>query len=318
MLREIGGYIEFETYHGSLFHDEAIKLNYARYCLEYVLEKKKIKKILIPKLLCNSVADVCKKQNVEICYYSVGIDFLPIDVQPQDDEWIYLVNYYGQLENDIIRHYKSTFGGRIILDNVQAFFRKPIEGIDTIYTCRKYFGVPDGAFLYMGDWCDTELEQDFSSEKMSYILGRYEQDASNFYPLYVASEETISHCGKKRMSALTENILRSLDYEQIKKRRKENYDYLFEEFKGINKLQLNKIDDAYMYPLYINEGSYIRKQLQDIKIYVPIIWPDLFARCSENELEYDMAKNILPLPIDHRYGLDDMEYVAKNVKNLLQ
>lgn len=35
----------------------------------------------------------------------------------------------------------------IILDNTQSFFQKPISGIDTIYSCRKYFGVPDGAYL---------------------------------------------------------------------------------------------------------------------------------------------------------------------------
>ena len=36
----------------------------------------------------------------------------------------------------------------------------------------------------------------------------------------------------------------------------------------------------------------IRKQLQAKKIFIPILWPAVFKLCDENELEYDMAKNI--------------------------
>ena len=45
-------------------------------------------------------------------------------------------------------------GKNVIIDNVQAYFQRPIEGFDTLYSCRKYFGVPDGAVLYT----DLEIE----------------------------------------------------------------------------------------------------------------------------------------------------------------
>ena len=34
---------------------------------------------------------------------------------------------------------------------------------------------------------------------------------------------------------------------------------------------------------------------------------------SEGELEFDMAKNILPIPVDQRYGIEDMEYIVEEV-----
>ena len=61
-----------------------------------------------------------------------------------EDVFLYLINYYGQLEKNYV---EELFAGhkRIIVDNAQDFFCKPIDGVDTIYTCRKFFGVPDGA-----------------------------------------------------------------------------------------------------------------------------------------------------------------------------
>lgn len=57
----------------------------------------------------------------------------------------------------------------------------------------------------------------------------------------------------------------------------------------------------------------IRKQLQAKKIFIPILWPAVFKLCDENELEYDMAKNILPLPVDQRYKKTDMDYIIKQI-----
>ena len=37
----------------------------------------------------------------------------------------------------------------------------------------------------------------------------------------------------------------------------------------------------------------------------------------ENSLEYDLAKNILPLPIDQRYDIEDMEIILKELNKCL-
>ena len=73
-----------------------------------------------------------------------------------------------------------------------------------------------------------------------------------------------------------------------------------------------------MYPLYIENGAEVRKQLQAKKIFIPTLWPAVFNLCKENELEYDMAKNILPIPVDQRYGIDDMDYLLEEVYKCLK
>ena len=71
-----------------------------------------------------------------------------------------------------------------------------------------------------------------------------------------------------------------------------------------------------MYPLLLENGVEVRKKLLQKKIYIPTLWPDVLEWCGEDETEYQMAKNILPLPIDQRYGVEDMEYLQEMIKNV--
>lgn len=143
-MREICGYIELDTFTGEMLHDDGIKLNCGRNALEYLIISKGIKKLLFPKFMCDSCDEILRRNNISVRYYSIGIDFKPLNVYRDEDEFLYIVNYYGQLSND----YLLSLGDNVIVDNAQAYFNEPIDGADTIYTCRKFFGVPDGAILY--------------------------------------------------------------------------------------------------------------------------------------------------------------------------
>lgn len=313
---EIGGYIEFTQFNGSIFHDDAIALNSGRNCLAYLIESRNIKRIAIPKFLCDSVSDICKKYNLDIRYYSIGKDFLPQILQHEDGEWIYLVNYYGQIDNNQIVKFKQKYEN-IIVDNVQAFFQMPLGDTDTIYTCRKFFGVPDGAFLYTDKKLNCDLENDVSMNRISHLLGRLEENANKHYSEYIINEEAFINLPIRKMSLLTENLLRSIDYKIVQITRERNFLYLDNKLGVYNKLKLQVPVGAFMYPLYLANGADIRKKLQEEKIYIPTLWPDVFDVCNESDLEYDMAKNILPIPCDQRYSLEDMEYMVSEVEKCL-
>ena len=115
----------------------------------------------------------------------------------------------------------------------------------------------------------------------------------------------------KKMSRLTENLLHGIDYELIRRRRTENFACLHEKLRSMNRLTLMIPDGAFMYPLYVSNGDRIRKELQREKIYIPTLWPSVFKICEEKELEYDMAKNLLPLPVDQRYNELQMADIVK-------
>lgn len=306
-MKEIGGYIELDTYTGSMLHENAVKLNCGRNALAYILKAKQIKKIWMPKFMCDSCDLVLSSYGVETKYYSIGLDFKP-QTEQWGEEWLYVVNFYGQLSND----YLTSLGKNLIVDNAQAYFQPPIPEVDTLYTCRKFFGVTDGAILYTDQQIEI-LEQDESFERMHFILGRYERSAGEFYQEYVDNNHFFQKEPIKQMSKLTENLLHGIDYDIVRRKRTENFAYLHEILRNKNQLKLVVPDGAFMYPYYVENGFELRKKLQAEKIFIPTLWPAVFNRCNQNELEYQMAKNILPIPVDQRYGIEDMDYVIKRI-----
>lgn len=316
MMREIGGYIEFEYYHGKMLHEKAIALNCGRNCLAYLFKCRGIKKLKVPYFICNSVFNVCEREGVEKVYYHITQDFRPTpDLSLKSDEWLYLVNLYGQLSNEEIKNYVEKYE-RVIVDQANDYFAAPLPGVDSFYTCRKWFGVADGAFLYTTASLDDDLEKDESYSRMEFLLGRFERTADEFYAGYNANNNFFINEPIKRMSKLTMNILHGIDYSFVEKRRSENFAYLYERFSAVN--QLNLKPGTFMYPLMIENGTEMRRKLQMEKIYIPTLWPTVFAVADQGNEEYKMAKNILPLPIDQRYGIDDMKYMADRIYELLE
>ena len=314
-MKEIGGYIEFEHFNGEMLHEDGIKLDCGRSCLAYLIEARQIERILMPSFMCDAVFNLCDRYNVSIRFYNVGYDLKPHDIHPSKDEYLYLSNYYGQLTETDIKQYKSLFE-KVIVDNTQAYFSKPIEGVDTLYTCRKYFGVADGGILFTDASISKEIGQSESFDKMTYLLGRFERSASEYYEQSSLNNDRFENQPLLRMSMLTENLLHGIDYKFICQRREDNYNYLHNVFKGINRLSLIKPDGPFSYPLMIKEGAMeIRKRLAKEKIYIPVLWPNVLQ--GLNEIDYDLAMNILPLPCDQRYSLNEMKYLADRVNSLL-
>lgn len=314
-LKEIGGYIEFETFHGQILHENAIALNCGRNCLSYLIKSKGIKKLKIPFFICSSIIEVCDKEGVSKEFYHINNEFKPSDdLNLLEDEWLYLVNFYGQLTNEEIKKYIDRYR-RVIVDQANDYFAEPLRGVDTIYTCRKWFGVADGAFLYTDSFLDEELPLDESFGRMGFLLGRYERTASEFYSEYNSNNKFFADQPIKRMSKLTNNILRGIDYMNVKERRRQNFIYLHQQLKSINQLQIK--NGLFMYPLLVENGAAIRKKLQERKIYIPTLWPTVFDIATSNDVEYELAENILPLPIDQRYGIQEMQYMVEVIRKYL-
>lgn len=317
-MKEIGGFLELELNHGLEFHERGIALNSGRNCLRYLIRARKIKQIWLPKLLCSAISDTCLEEKVEVLYYSVDEKLRPVLTEIKDlEDWVYLINFYGQYSSDEIVSYAKKYKN-LIIDNVQAFYTKPIEGLDTIYTCRKFFGVPDGGYLYTDSRLSETLRKDESYDRLTFLAGRLERSASEFYSAYRENEQRIDELPLGKMSIVTQNLLRGIDYDQIKNVREQNFSYLHEHLRSINQLELRLLDGPYIYPLLVKGGAEIRKSLQKKKIYIPTLWPNVLEDLTRGEIEYGLAENILPLPCDQRYGEREMEYIVKQILKEIQ
>lgn len=308
-MREIGGYFELEELKGSEYYPDLIPLNTGRNALLYICQAKNIQKLYLPYFLCDCISNLCQKNMIELSFYHINAEFMPqIPKKLQNGEVLYLVNYYGQLDHKMIQQLQNLYS-RIIVDNTHAFFQSPVLGTDTIYSCRKFFGVPDGAYLKTDQKLKRFLENEKTNENMGHLLGRYEKNASEFYDEYHKSEQRFYNTPIRHMSHISHNILKAIDYDKVYKIRMKNFGYLNRALKKWNSLNIKTPERPFAYPLYHKNGIEIRKYLAERKIYIPVLWPNVLD-LKDCFLERDYAANILPIPCDQRYTEDDMKYVV--------
>ena len=314
MHKEIGGYLELERFTGSMLHEKALALSSGRACLSYLIEQRKIRKIALPDFNCDIVEAVCRAHEVKIRFYPVGADLRPKTLQTEEDEWLYLVNFYGQLSADELQRIAARVP-RLIVDNAQAYFDLPLKGVDTLYTCRKFLGVPDGGFLYT-EAPERTLPGDESRERMGFVLGRFERPAGEYFAAAAQNNDDLS-MEPKSMSELTKNLLHAVDYDRVKTKRTENFRLLHEGLGSVNGLNLRMTEGAYAYPLMLPEGQKIRKKLIEQKIFVPMLWPNVPEQQPADSEACRLAEQILPLPCDQRYGAEEMTFIIKAVRDCL-
>ncbi|MBU3014056.1 hypothetical protein KO488_04755 [Poseidonibacter lekithochrous] len=315
MIKEIGGYFELELPNGDEYHNNLMKLNSGRSCFKYILKAQKPNKVYIPNYICDSVIEPLEELNIKYEFYNIDENFEIIqDISLKEDENLFYVNYFA-LKSKYIKKLADRYSNKLIIDNTQAFFEKPLNNIDTIYSPRKFFGVCDGGYLSTNKLLNEDLEQDESYNHSIQLLGRLDKDASSFYDNYQKAEQKLINQPIKIISKLTQKILSSIDYENAKKIRRENFDFLHNKLKGINLLNIeNNLDFVpFVYPLMIEDKS-LREKLIKNKIYIAKYWNEVLERKNISEIEKSFVNKIIPLPCDNRYRLDDMNKIVEVIK----
>lgn len=310
--KEIGGYFEFEQLISKEYYSDLIAVNNARCALLYIIKAKHYRKVYLPYFLCDSVKLMLEREHIPYEEYRIDRMLLPqFERNLKSDEVLYLVNYYGYLSDSKILEMKELYGN-IVIDNAQAFFAKPVTGIDTLYSCRKFFGVPDGGYVYTDAVLNETIPEDISKDRMRHLLGRFEgRSASDYYADFCNNDESFKTMGLRRMSKLTHNILGAVDYDKVKQRREENYRILSDALGEMNRLKIQSPPGPYAYPFYMENGMKTKKALAKEKIYVATLWPNALNTGLDTEI--DLAENILPLPCDQRYSEEDMERVINTL-----
>lgn len=314
MTDAIGGYHELELREGEHYHKNALRLNTARNCFEYVLRVRKYTKVYIPYYTCEVMLEPLKKCQVDYELYHINQQLEPDqDFALQPTEAFLYTNYYG-LKQRCVERLAQQYGKQLIVDNAQAFFAKPLEGIDTLYSARKFFGVADGAYLYIDKLLDIELEQDQSYDRMIHLLKRADIGAEAGYADFRHNDDSLIGQPIKRMSNLTEKILCSIDYESVKVLRRANYMALNTQLKDTNGIyvQLDKDAVPMVYP-YLTYDNSLCHTLVSKRIYVAKYWSMDEFMSKKSNFEYQLSEMLLPLPCSQTLMLEDMKLIAKTL-----
>lgn len=312
----IGGYFSLELEEKQPYHkgENFLLLNTARNCLEYILEANDYNLVHIPYFTCEVILEPFIKLNIKFKFYSIDENLEPIfdfNSLSEKDAFLY-TNYFGIKDMYIERLSKLRIN--LIVDNAQSFFSKAIKGIHTFYSARKFLGVADGAYLYTEKHLNRTLVQDYSFSRMEHLLKRIDESAEGGYASFSENDKSLIGQPIKKMSKLTERILKSVDYEVVKSARLENFRFLHVNLRKSNQLvfDLNENMIPMVYPYWTKDLT-LKNRLLKKRIYCATYWPNLKEWCNPKSLEYRLMDEVVYLPMDQRYNTQLLKEILKHV-----
>lgn len=154
-----------------------------------------------------------------LCFYNINERLeIAIDVQLQTGDYLLITNYWG-LKDAYVGTLSQKYGKQLIVDNAQAFYAISDMNIKTIYSPRKFVGVPDGGIAFVDNGLEIDaLEKDISYERCSHLLKRIDLGANAGYIDFKENSHKLANQPIRRMSNLTEAVLSSVDWENIRKK----------------------------------------------------------------------------------------------------
>ena len=324
MNKSWGGGLPLELRKSNEYYKkDSLPLNSARYAILLALLIERVNVIYIPYYLCNTVNDVLVQNNIKVKYYHLNSSFEPIlssvdcNNIKEKKAFLLIVNYFGIFSKKKIRNLVKRYKN-IILDNTQAFFFKPLPECYNVYSCRKFFGVSDGAYLIKRNIDQSwKLEQSYSSDDASFLLKILEHGTNYCYDEYLSYEQKICNQGIRKMSKLSEKIMQSIDYNSIKQIRKKNFYYMHTRLGKYNRLAdaIKKTNASMVYPFLIQDEQ-LREYLIKNSVFVSQWWKKCLYE-NINEFERQLSLYLLPLPIDQGNNIEDMKFICDLIEQYL-
>lgn len=312
-MSSIGGYFELELRKNSSYHQKSIALNSGRNAFEYVLKVNGYNRIFIPYYTCEVIVQTLEKNNIEYDFYSIDKNLEPVfdyKVLKENEAFLY-TNYFGVKDGFVEK--LAPRCNNLIIDNAQSFYSNSINGVESFYSPRKFFGVPDGGYVYAAKAKLEIPDKDTSYNRCSHLLIRADEAAEKGYSSFLKNEELIGALPLSKMSTVTMKILGSIDYQNIAERRQQNFNQLNRNLRQINDFKIDKPDTQIpmVYPLKIKNAEQIKKRLLLNKIYTAGYWKSVLDITAIDSLEQELVTEFVFLPIDQRYGEFEMNKILE-------
>ncbi|MBR5420283.1 MAG: hypothetical protein IK115_03945 [Lachnospiraceae bacterium] len=319
-----GGFLPLELGRGkepfSEYGDRLSRFNCVKAALDFLIKQLAVKRIFLPYYYCPSTTAALKATGAELVFYHIDEELKPETLPDEEDSAVILVDFFGVRRDESVERAKSFKNAQVILDRAHDIFAEAVMAgnIHNVYSAKKFYGVPDGAFLISESAAPCRLPDSRANEYAGYLLKAYEEGTNAAYAMKKEADLFLaSHYGP--MSALSRGLLANADHMAMKEIREANYKKLYEAFRETNRLQLPECCPAYLFPLLLPEqGRRIKKALIEEKIYISTLWAGKELAESGTDFEQGMRDDTVFLPLDQRYDAADMEYLISRVKQHME
>lgn len=357
MKKEIGGnFCEKLLKSNRILQDSKriIFLDSGRSAIRYLLDllKDKIKRVMLPQYVCESVLIPFVEKKYQITYYPVDekLQLLREDfeqlIEAKNPQLVLVQSYFGfdTLNEERTFLKKLSRQGVTVVEDITHILLsecwKPCADY-MIGSLRKWCAIPDGGILIKTSDKEEEnafqtLQQEENIEFLSVRLSAQEEkrkfmggtenrssDKNVFISLFDESESILDRQSRYyTMSKYTRERIISVDWKRIAHKRKENYCVLRDSLKGISGIEIifPHISDNTV-PLYFpvlmdgNKRDSIRYSMRKNNILLPVIWP--VPSFLTNSLVVEVKRiydEILAIPCDQRYTKQEMRFIADKIR----
>jgi hypothetical protein len=294
-------------------------LSSGRACMAFILERERPRRAHVPFYTCQSLLDPFEERGIEVVYYHVDDDLMPVGISaPATDELLVLIDYFG-VRTRAVRELALELGQRTVIDSTHAFFSgPPPSGLHGFNSARKFRGVPDGAFLFLKDGSIVDLPQN-TSVNGDHLILRMLGSGEAVVRANKANEERIS-TAQLGASALAQALLHRLDHANALEKRDRNFAAAHAVLGSLNALRLDDVDmkGPLCYPLLRPEPVDL-KPVHAAGIFAARYWPDILTRPGRERFTEDVLRTqrLIAFPIDQRYSPEEITERAWQLTRML-
>lgn len=288
---------------------------------------------LLPEFICESVISCLNKNRIAFYKiepnFEINLESIEELITP-DVKVIFLMHYFGMVQPEDklkeLRRLAEEYQIVIIEDTTHSIFSKiRTIGDYVISSIRKWMPIPKGGVLYVAKDAlrlrkleilkSTENERANGMILKELFLNHFLDCNSEYRKIFAACENALDKQNDiYRLSDFSEFVINCTNIEEIVLKRKRNYNFLIKQLETFDLFPacwLNSEDCPFVVPIRVPQRDDFRKYLMDHRIYCAVHWPFDGMMKEKRSFAIENANSLLSLPIDQRYGEDEMRYMAK-------
>lgn len=300
---------------------------------------------LLPAYMCDSVFFPFERDGWEIHFYHIKENLeaeeekLCRQIEEVRPDLLFIHPYYGVDTWKPMRSFLLEWRrqGICIMEDVTQSYYLETAGKEADYvvgSLRKWYAVPDGGFVVSDHPLPEEelpVKEAFTARRLEALTEKWrylhgggtEQEKQQLKADYLKKnrelEELLDHDdGIGAISPETASLLCGIEERECKRRRNDNYRYLFKNIKENTEFRpaLSAEETAgtapLYFPIYVREREKLQKFLAAQDIFAPVLWP--VGKENEDcltETEQEIYRHLLALPVDQRYGEEEMQRIVE-------
>ena len=297
----------------------------ARCAIYAICSSIKPKVAWLPAYLCDAILEPLNSLKIPVRYFDDGPNFKN-DVNDWVEEvgpgdLVLAIHYFGFSNKAFPAKDVEKKGAVILEDASQGLFLKQEypESKFIVYSPRKFLGVPDGGVVVHAQssalevWDLGQAQREWWGRALTATLLRRQFDLmggqNEWFSMFQDVEGTIPIGSYKSSDVSRMYVENGSDYEFIKGKRRENYQFLLgrlEEFALFRELDAETVPLGF--PIRVDESlrEKVLNGLYEQKIYPAIHWGLKGTVPIEHAKSHALSRSIITLVCDQRYTTSDM------------